>query len=100
MKVRWSRDAEISLYEVTEYIREVDPNAAKKVISAIREKTNYLERFPLIATLHKKFSDFREAVISNYPFVIWYRVKEQEYLVEIILIWHTSQNRESFKKAE
>lgn len=93
MKVRWSKEAEISLYEVTEYIREVDPETAKKVISAIREKTKHLGRFPFIAPLHKKFSDFREAVISNYPFVIWYRVKEDEKLVEIILVWHSSQDR-------
>ena len=94
MRVRWTKRAEHRLYERTEYIRESHPDVAKKVITAIRNVTDNLGHFPYSYHTHNEFQDFREAVVPRYPFVVWYRIKEKEQMVEIMTVWHTSQDRD------
>ena len=81
------------LYSGTEYIRENNPVVAKNVITAIRKVANGLGEFPYISSVHEEFYGFREIVVPKYPFVVWYRVKEKEQIVEIVTVWHTSQDR-------
>lgn len=93
MQVRWTKRAEYRLYKGTEYIRGNNPEMAKKVITAIRSIANNLSEFPYLSPPHKEFQGFREAVVPQYPFVVWYRVKEKEQIIEISTVWHTSQDR-------
>jgi len=93
MKVEWTKEAKATLIEVTEYIREDNPKVARNVISHIHQATERLSKTPYIAPASLKHPKYREMVIPRYPFVIWYQVFEEENLVEINLVWHTSQNR-------
>ncbi|MBF0369798.1 MAG: type II toxin-antitoxin system RelE/ParE family toxin [Magnetococcales bacterium] len=93
MRVRWTKRAEYRLYDGTKYIRKENPEAAKKVITAIRRVVDKIAEHPYLSPQSRAFSGFREAVVPRYPFVIWYRVKEDEQIVEILTIWHTSQDR-------
>ena len=95
MKVEWTKEAKNALFEVTEYIREVNPEIARKVVSHIHQATTRLSQTPYMAPTSLKHPKYRELVISQYPFVIWYEVFKAENTVEINLVWHTSQNRNS-----
>ncbi|MGN7611590.1 type II toxin-antitoxin system RelE/ParE family toxin [Magnetococcales bacterium HHB-1] len=78
MKVKWLPEAYDSLLEVTEYIRECNPKVAKQIITKIHQKTSNLKYTPYMAPISSKFPYYRELIITNYPFVIWYQVKESE----------------------
>jgi toxin ParE1/3/4 len=93
MKVRWTLKARNSLFTATEYIRKANPEAAIKILTKIHESTSHLSAIPYIAPDSQDFPGYRELFISDYPFVIWYQVKEDENLVEITFVWHTAQNR-------
>jgi addiction module RelE/StbE family toxin len=94
MRVKWIPEAKTSLFEVTEYIREANPEAARRIISHIHESATRLSQNPYLAPASTKFPNYRELSISRYPFVVWYRVKEDQKVVEIRLVWHTAQNRD------
>ncbi|MGN7613965.1 type II toxin-antitoxin system RelE/ParE family toxin [Magnetococcales bacterium HHB-1] len=93
MRVKWIPEAKNSLFEVTTYIRENNPKAAKRVISHIRRTTSSLSQNPYLAPMSTKFPRYRELIITRYPFVIWYQVKEEQQLIEIRLVWHAAQDR-------
>ena len=93
MRVEWTKEAKDSLIEVTEYIREANPKAARSVVSHIHQATERLSRNAYLAPVSLKHSKYREMVIFRYPFVVWYEVFKKEDLVEITLVWHSSQDR-------
>ena len=93
MRVEWTKEAKDALFEVTEYIRTENPEAARKVVSHIHHAATLLSQNPYLAPISQRHPEYREMIISRYPFVIWYEVFEEESLVEISLIWHTAQNR-------
>lgn len=93
MRVRWTQHARKSLFRATEYIREHNPEAAVKVSTKIHQVTSNLSRTPYIAPPSQFFSGYRELFVSQYPFVVWYQVREDENLVVITNVWHTAQNR-------
>ena len=93
MKVEWTKIAKDSLIELTEYIRESDPQVARSVVSHIHHATDRLSENPYLAPASIKHPKYQEMVISRYPFVVWYEVIEEESLVEIVLVWHSSQDR-------
>lgn len=93
MRVKWVPEAKESLFEVTEYIRKENPETAKRVITQIHKSTALLSQNPYLAPPSQKFPDYRELFISRYPFVVWYRVEDDKQVIEIRLVWHTSQHR-------
>jgi len=93
MKVEWTKEAKDALVEATDYIRAANPKVARSVISHIHQATERLSNTPYLAPASMKHSKYREMTISRYPFVVWYEVFEEESLVEIVLVWHTSQDR-------
>lgn len=54
----------------------------KKTISAIRE-TKYFQVF---------FGNFRGKTLKNFPFIVFYTIHEDEKLIVIRAVFHTSQN--------
>jgi toxin ParE1/3/4 len=93
MRVRWTLKARNSLLDSTEYIRKANPEAATRVITKIHQTVSNLPQTPYLAPSSLDFPGYRELYISNYPFVIWYRVKDTEQIVEVSFVWHTAQNR-------
>ena len=99
MRVKWIPEAKDSLFEVTEYIRKENPEAAKRVISHIRRSTARLSQNPSLGPVSTKLPRYRELVITRYPFLVWYRVEEDQQIVEIRLVWHSSQDRNQVQGA-
>ena len=93
MKIRWTKIAETRLLNRTEYIREDNPEIARQVITTIRNVANRLSKHPYIFPPHNEFPGFREADVPHSSFVIWYRIKEKEQVVEIVTVWHAAQDQ-------
>jgi toxin ParE1/3/4 len=88
MKVRYSARASRNIETIYGYLKERSPGGATNVIAAIRASAEFIGEQPLgsEATDHP---DIRMKVVSNYPFKIFYRIREDS--VEIIHIRHTSR---------
>jgi plasmid stabilization system protein ParE len=91
-RVIWDEKAKESLKEITLFIKEESPTAAKKVRTELLKLTASLnkmpERFSVEPYLEHKGKEYRSVVKWSYKIV--YRVGEKE--VRILEIIHTSRN--------
>lgn len=88
MKIRWSPDAADDLSHILQHIRAENPSAALRVAQRIRESIVTLKRFPRLGR-PGRLEGTRELVLSPFPFLIVYRVKEE--IIEIARILHGAQ---------
>lgn len=89
MKVVWSATAQHELARATAYIGSHNPAAAEKVEARLRTAVEHLLEFPRAGRIGRKIGT-REVVITEYPYVIRYRVSAEH--VQILRIFHTSTN--------
>ncbi len=88
MQIRWLRRALGNLEQAHSYILKENPQAAQEVIFKIQSAASQLENYPFIGR-PGRIEGTRELVISNTPYIIIYRVKEES--VEILRVLHTSK---------
>jgi len=87
MKVVWRAVAERDLERAADFIALRNPDAATKVEHRLRTAVEHLEQFPRAGRLGKT-AGTREIVITEYPYIIRYRVTADQ--VQILRIFHTS----------
>jgi toxin ParE1/3/4 len=92
MKVRWLADATRNLRSIHRHIALENPEAARRVVRAIRRSCVRLEAFPSSGRCGT-VSGTRELVAANLPYVIVYRGLDG--CVEILRVWHTATNWQS-----
>ncbi|MFM5887935.1 MAG: type II toxin-antitoxin system RelE/ParE family toxin [Dolichospermum sp.] len=88
MQVKWLRQALRNLEQVRNYIIQDNPTAAQELIIKIQNAANQLEKYPFMGK-SGRVEGTKELIISNSPYMIIYRVKEES--VEILRILHTSK---------
>ena len=89
MRLRWTRLAERDLDEIAAYIGQDNPAAAARVIlELIDQAESLLPAHPAIGRPGRVVGT-RELVIGELPYVIPYRVREQD--IEILRVLHTSR---------
>jgi addiction module RelE/StbE family toxin len=88
MKTVWSRRAVQHLAEIRSYIARDDPRAAQRVAARILESVDLLAGRPHIGR-PGRLTGTRELVVSDTPYVIPYRVKEDR--LEIVAVFHGKQ---------
>lgn len=88
MKVRWRRNAQLDLVEIDTHIRQENPQAANRIISAIRQETLRLTSTPL-AGRPGRVENTRELVMTKLPFIVAYQVTPSA--VEILAVIHTAR---------
>lgn len=88
MRVRWLRTASSNLDDAMEYIAQENPRAAQDLYSYIRNHVAKLANYPELGRPGRVLGT-RELVIGKYPYVIPYRICNNE--VQIIRVFHTSQ---------
>ena len=88
MKVCYTQNARDCLVEIREYIARRNPQAARRIISAIRQQTLALVNFPDVAR-QGRCEGTRELVINPYHYIVAYRVEFDE--VQILAVLHTSR---------
>jgi addiction module RelE/StbE family toxin len=88
MQIKWLHQALRNLKQAHNYIIKDNPTAAQELILKIQNAANQLENYPLIGK-SGRVEGTRELIISNSPYIIIYRVKEES--IEILRIFHTSK---------
>ena len=87
MQVVWTEPALDDVFEISDYLQTLNPQAAIKVTRALRMAANGLSDFP-----HRgrrvRGTDMRE-IGTRYPYLIRYRVIDQTVL--ILRIRHTAR---------
>ncbi len=88
MQIKWTDGASEDLDSIHDFIVEQNPSAAVDVVLHIMESVENL--IPQNTAIGRKgrVLGTRELVISNYPYIVPYRVTED--VIEIIRVVHSS----------
>jgi toxin ParE1/3/4 len=92
MKVRWSNNAASELEDIFAFVRERSPRSAGTVARRIIDRAESLAQFPLKGE-DDKTTGMRRLALVNYPYVIFYRVKDAENEVQIVSVQHTARKQ-------
>ena len=88
MRIRWTVSAVEDLAELRAYIADREPRAAGRVARAIREDIRLLSRFPSLGR-PGKVPETRELVIRKTPYIVMYRVRDEQ--LEILRVLHATR---------
>ncbi len=89
MTLIWSPEALQDLRDIRAYISQDDPNAAKTIFARIfRMVSEQLPDNPEIGR-PGRVPNTREIVISNSPFVVPYRIRDEH--IDILRIYHSAR---------
>lgn len=85
MKLRWTTPALRDLEAIGDYIARDNPAAADRVVTRILDQAELIAAHPH-AGRTGRVPGTREAVISDTPFILPYRVREEA--VEVLAVFH------------
>jgi toxin ParE1/3/4 len=85
----WLARARHDLRHLAEYIELRNPSAATKVEHRLRAAVEHLQQFPRTGRISRT-PNTREIVLSEYPYIIRYRVTDGA--VQILRIFHASMD--------
>ncbi len=85
MNIVWTCPAARDLEAIQDYIARDNPAAARRLATLIRRHIQQLSDYPQTGRLGR-LDGTRELVISNTPYLIPYRVKDDR--VEILAVYH------------
>jgi len=86
MRVVWTESAISDLISIREYIERDNPEAAERVALSILNSVEMLEANPKVGRLGR-VTGTRELVIAKYPYIIPYRIRDQQ--AELLRVIHT-----------
>jgi toxin ParE1/3/4 len=89
LRLRWTKRAERDLDEIASYVGQDSPAAAARVILELIDRVEAsLTKRPAIGRAGRVLGT-RELVMGELPYVVPYRVREQD--IEILRVLHTSR---------
>ena len=88
MLINWSTLASNDLEEIVDYILVDNPSAAFNLFETIKQAVEKLQNYPNMGRIGR-ISGTRELVIPNTPFIVAYRVQNNN--VEILRVLHSSR---------
>lgn len=86
MNVRWLRKAAANLEREYQWLYERSPTAAQNFATEVYELTSLLAAQPAMGRPGRVMGT-RELVLRNFPYLLPYRVKNNE--VQILRVFHT-----------
>jgi len=89
MQVEWTAVALKQLDLVHKHYADISPKLAAGIFRMLAQATERLEQFPLSGRLGQ-LSGTRELIVSGLPFLVVYRVREEE--VAILRVFHTARD--------
>jgi toxin ParE1/3/4 len=89
LRLRWTRRAEGDLDDIAAYIGQDSPAAAARVVLELIERTEALLTRHAALGRPGRVLGTRELVIGGLPYVIPYRVRDND--IEILRVLHTSR---------
>ena len=90
-KIRYRPTALAQLDAIFDHITARNPAGARRVITAIKHRIDFLGTFPRSAK-ESEIPGIREMPIVRYPYVVFYAVDDDAQEVWILRVRHTSQD--------
>ena len=88
MRIRYTPNARDCIAEIREYIAHENPQAARRVVTHIRNQTLALAEQRNTGR-PGRCEGTRELVVTRYPYIVAYRIENEE--IHILAIVHTSR---------
>ncbi len=88
MNVVYAPRALRDLHDIAAYLNERSPDAAARVLGAIKSSVDTLDFFPQIGRVVDN-ADHRRVPVLRYPYVVFYRIADADLF--ILHIRHTSR---------
>ncbi len=85
MRIRWTASAVEDLAQLRAYLAERNPRAARQTARRIREQVRALARYPSLGR-PGRIPATRELVVRETPFIVMYRVRDQD--LELLRVLH------------
>jgi toxin ParE1/3/4 len=93
MKLRFTPRARRHIDSIHDYVARRNPGAATRVVARIRQTAQTLGELPLIG--HKGLlPNTREMNVAGLPYIVVYRIEQDERAVTILSVFHGAQDRE------
>jgi toxin ParE1/3/4 len=80
VKIRFTPEALIEFSEILEYLKTRSPGGARNVSARVKAVLTNLSDYPLSGTL-TDMEQMRRIKVQHYPYLIFYRVEEQEIII-------------------
>jgi toxin ParE1/3/4 len=81
MKVRYASRARNDIEEIYSYIAKENPQAAKRVKSAILATIKFVASRPYVGIKNARATELRSRLVSRYPNRIHYLIRGQDMLI-------------------
>jgi toxin ParE1/3/4 len=82
------------LAEIVGHIAEDDPDAASRFGNSLLDHVQLLSRFPRMGSVIRKRARVRK--LSHSPVLVYYQIREDKRLVEILHLRHASRKPPNF----
>jgi toxin ParE1/3/4 len=90
VRIRWTLAAAADLEHIKDYLTEHYPHLAQSTVLELYETVRSLNASTLRGRMGRE-TGTRELVLTRLPYIVAYRLKEQD--VEVLHIYHTAQWR-------
>jgi toxin ParE1/3/4 len=80
MKLRYTKQALIQIYEILEHIQNVSPKGSMSIKRRLLSAINLIVEFPNIGQLTSR-KNIRRIVVSPYPYIVFYSVSESKIII-------------------
>ncbi len=88
MNVVWTERASQSLNEITEYLREKNPQAAKGFLSGVDRFNTLVALMPEFSKVYPENPRYRSRAIEPYKYRVFYQIDEEENCIYVADIQH------------
>lgn len=89
MRLRWTNPAAQDLYNIVRHIQKDNPSAAAKVAQTLYDGCSGLGNFPRRGR-KGRIEGTRELVFAGLPYIVVYRVQDQN--LDVLRIYHGAQD--------
>ena len=93
MKLRFTPRAAQDIADIADYIHERNPEAARRVRTAILHSLEVLVLFPKVGRA-QAVEGVRKLVTRRYPYLVYYPIDEPAEEIILLTIQHPSRERE------
>lgn len=91
-RIRFTRRFERNLNDILDFISQENPATAKRVIQDIQKSIYILEDYHGVGR-KGAVEGTRELIVTQYPYIVIYRVLEPDDEVQVLDIVHMARNR-------
>jgi plasmid stabilization system protein ParE len=88
--------AKIDIRDSAHWYEQQKRGLGKRFIFQVRTTIHLIQKNP--TTFNVKYDDVRTAVLSVFPYMIHYSVDEDNKLVIVSAVFHTSQNPKNWRR--